>query len=378
MGETTTIDEPAPETEAFAGRLLDAATDTVTVFGVYLGERLGLYDALVEAGRCTSAELAARTGTDERYVREWLEAQTVSGVLGVDDEAAAATERRYSVPEAHVEVLTDRDSLYYLAPLGRLLAGAVAPLPDVVEAYRTGAGVPYAAYGSDLHEGQAAMNRPSFLRLLGEEWLPSIPDIDARLRADPPARIADVGCGHGWSSIGIARSYPNVRVDGYDLDEASVEAARRNAEAYGVADRVGFEVRDASDPTLEGTYDSRGDAAARSYNLVTAFECIHDMADPVGALRTMRRLLTDGGAALVMDERVGDAFTAEGSDVERFLYGASILHCLPVGRADEPSAETGTIMRTDTFRSYAEEAGFGSVEVLPIENYFWRFYRLEP
>ncbi|WP_129116507.1 class I SAM-dependent methyltransferase [Halegenticoccus tardaugens] len=366
MGEAIR-NEPIPGTEAFAERLLGAATEALVLFGVYLGERLGLYDALADAGPCTSVELAARTDADERYVREWLEGQTVSGVLRVDDETARATDRRYSLPDAHVEVLTDRDSLYYLAPLGRLLAGAVAPLSDVVEAYRTGEGVPYAAYGSDLHEGQAAMNRPSFLRLLGEEWLPSIPDVDARLRGDPPARVADLGCGHGWSSIGMARSYPNVRVDGYDLDEPSVEAARRNAETYGVADRVSVEVRDASDPTLGGTY-----------TLVTAFECVHDMANPVGALRTMRRLLTDNGVAIVADERVGDAFTAAGTDVERFLYGASTLHCLPVGRSDEPSAETGTIMRSDTFRSYAEEAGFASVEILPIENYFWRFYRLDP
>ncbi|QCJ46629.1 trans-aconitate 2-methyltransferase [Haloprofundus sp. MHR1] len=368
MAETadTTTPTPTDRTEALAEELFAGTNAALTLFSVYLGTRLELYDALAAAGAQTSAELAARTGTDERYVREWLEHQTVSNVLAVDDERAPADERRYSLPEAHEPVLVDADSLYYLAPLAQAAAGLVGPLEDVVDAYRTGEGVAFADYGADLHEGQAAMNRPAFLYLLGEEWLPSIPDVHERLSSETPARVADIGCGHGWSSVGIAQAYPNVRVDGYDLDEASIDAARRNAEAYGVADRVTFEVRDASDPELEGTYD-----------LVTAFECVHDMADPVGALATMRRLANGDGVVVVMDERVGDEFSAHAGEMEQFLYGCSVFHCLPVGRVGEHSAATGTVMRTETLRGYAEEAGFGTFEVLPIENEFWRFYRLE-
>ncbi|KTG08320.1 SAM-dependent methyltransferase [Haloprofundus marisrubri] len=365
--DTTTPNE-TEQTEALAGGLFADANATLTLFSVYLGTRLGLYDALADADTdaLTPSELAAQTETDERYVREWLEHQTVSGILTVDDERAAAGERRYSLPEAHEPVLVDVESLYYLAPLARAAAGLVGPLDDIVAAYRTGEGVAFADYGANLHEGQAAMNRPAFLRLLGEAWLSSIPDVHGRLSDESPARVADIGCGHGWSSIGIAQAYPNAHVDGYDLDEASIEAAKENAEAYGLTDRVNFEVRDASDSELAGRYD-----------LVTAFECVHDMADPVGALATMRRLANGTGAVIVMDERVGDEFTADADEIEQFLYGCSVFHCLPVGRVGDHSAATGTVMRTETLGGYADEAGFESFEVLPIENEFFRFYRME-
>jgi len=199
------------------------------------------------------------------------------------------------------------------------------------------------------------------------EAFAAMPDVHARLRAEPPARVADVGCGAGWSSIGLAQSYPRALVDGFDLDGPSIALARANAEAAGVGDRVQFHLRDAGDPQLAGRYQ-----------LVTAFECVHDMSRPVAALRAMRLLAGDGGAVLVADERVGDAFTAAGNDVEWMMYGWSILHCLPVGKADSESAETGTVLRPDTLRRYAAEAGFRAVEVLPIEHPFFRFYRLHP
>jgi SAM-dependent methyltransferase len=204
-----------------------------------------------------------------------------------------------------------------------------------------------------------------FLKQLGSEWLPVMPDVHARLMADPPARVADLGCGAGWSSIGIAQSYPRVFVDGFDLDEASVDLARGNAKATGLADRVNFHVRDAASPELAGLYD-----------LVTAFECLHDMSQPVSALKAMRHLTGDRGAVLVVEERVGDAFTAAGNDVEWMMYGWSILHCLPVGKADAPSAETGTVLRPGTLQQYAQEAGFRRMEILGIDNLFFRFYRL--
>jgi 2-polyprenyl-3-methyl-5-hydroxy-6-metoxy-1,4-benzoquinol methylase len=211
------------------------------------------------------------------------------------------------------------------------------------------------------------MNRNLFLYELGQNHLPSIPDLHARLLANPPARIADIGCGLGWSSIGMALAYPNVQVDGFDLDEPSIEEAWTNARSYGLADRLTFHARDAASmEVLNGRYD-----------LVTAFECIHDLGNPVGVLRTMRRLAGDRGAVIVMDERVGDVFTAEGSEFEWMMYGWSVLHCLPVGIADtNPSAATGTVMRTATLRHYAQAAGFREVQVLPIDNLFFRFYRL--
>jgi 2-polyprenyl-3-methyl-5-hydroxy-6-metoxy-1,4-benzoquinol methylase len=218
-----------------------------------------------------------------------------------------------------------------------------------------------------MRDSIARLNRPMFVNLLGTQWFPAVPDIDQRLRADPPARVADIGCGIGWSSLSIARAYPNVTVDGIDLDEASIAEAQKNAAASGLDDRVNFVARSAADPMGRGEYD-----------LVTAFETVHDMADPVGALRAMRALMAPGGAVFIADERAAEEFAAPGDDVERWLYGWSVLHCLPVGMVDAPAAGTGAVMRPSTLRRYAVEAGFAGVEVLPIEHEFWRFYRLVP
>jgi SAM-dependent methyltransferase len=362
MAATIDVDQ---QRDALLERLMKSMAGMFDIYTTYIGDRLGLYRALAGAGACTSTELAGRTGTNERYAREWLEQQAVIGTLAVDDPSAASGERRYHLPPGHAEVLADRDSLNYLAPLAQVLVGTVHPLPAVLEAFRTGGGVPFGDYGPDMREGQAALNRAAFLQLLGSTWLPALPDVHARLQADPPARVADIGCGAGWSSIGLARAYPTATVDGIDLDRASVELARANARDAGVADRVRFEERDAADPALAGPYD-----------LVLAFECIHDMADPVGALRAMRRLAGERGAVVVMDERVGESFAARNDDTEWCMYGFSVLHCLPAGMAAQPSAATGTVMRRDAFREYALAAGFGEVEVLPIDNFFYTFYRL--
>jgi SAM-dependent methyltransferase len=358
-------DQDVAQRDAFVERLLKSAAGVFDIFSIYLGDRMGFYRALAEHGPLTSASLAARTATHERYAREWLEQQTVGGILTVEDPDAPAADRRFRLPLGHAEALVDTESLNYLAPLARLLVGATRPLDELMTAYRSGGGVPFSAYGRDLREGQADMNRTMFLQLLGQEWLPAISDIHQRLRSDTPARIADLGCGAGWSSIGMAQAYPNVHVDGYDLDAPSVALATANAQAAGVADRATFHVRDAGDPALAGRYD-----------LVTAFECVHDLSDPVSALRAMRRLAGERGTVLIVDERVGETFTPEGNEVEWMMYGWSVLHCLAVGMADPPAVGTGTVMRTSTLRGYAVEAGFRDVEVVPIDNFFFRFYRL--
>jgi 2-polyprenyl-3-methyl-5-hydroxy-6-metoxy-1,4-benzoquinol methylase len=194
-----------------------------------------------------------------------------------------------------------------------------------------------------------------------------VPEIHSRLEADPPARVADLACGGGISSIAIARGYPNVRVDGIDLDSASIELARRHLAGSGVEDRVTFDVRDAADPTLE-----------RRYDLVTMFEALHDMSYPVDVLRAARGLLAEGGVVLVGDERTAESFGAPADDLERLYYGFSILHCLPVGMVGEGAVGTGTVMRPTTVEAYAHAAGFAKVEVASIENDFWRFYLLRP
>ena len=341
-------------------RLFGAVLGTMDLQAVYLGDRLGYYRALA-AGPLTSAELATRTGTAERYAREWLEQQAVTGILVTDPDLDAA-QRRYTLPAAHVASLTDELDLGHVAPFARAVIGFVKQTDLLLTAFRTGGGVSWAEHGADAREGQAAANRPLFLGPLGREYLPAIPDVDAALRAG--GRVADVGCGLGWSSVGIALAYPDCTVDGYDVDGPSVEAARRNAREAGVDDRVRFHAVDAA------TVD------AGPYDAVFAFECVHDLPDPVGVLAAMRRLAGERGAVVVMDERVAETFTAPGDEVERLMYGYSLMCCLADGMAHAPSAGTGTVMRPATLRRYAVGAGFADVEVLDIANDFFRFYRL--
>jgi 2-polyprenyl-3-methyl-5-hydroxy-6-metoxy-1,4-benzoquinol methylase len=356
---------PEQRREALVERVFGSAIGLMELLSIYVGERLGLYRALAEGGAATAPELAAATATNERYAREWLEQQAVAGILEVEDERAQPEARRFRLPVGHDEVLLERDSLYYAAPLAQQMVSLTRPLPAVLEAFKTGGGVPYPDYGEDMREGIAYANRTMFVNLMGTEWLPTVSDAHKRLRADPPARVADIGCGAGWSSISIARAYPKVRVDGFDLDEGSIAEAKANAEAEGLTDRVTFQVRDAADPQLSGRYD-----------LAIAIECIHDMSRPVDALRAMRSMVGNDGVVLVVDERVGEDFRAPSDETERLMYGFSVLHCLPVGMAEQPSAGTGTVMRPATLRHYATEAGFSGIETLPIVNELWRFYRL--
>jgi predicted O-methyltransferase YrrM len=203
--------------------------------------------------------------------------------------------------------------------------------------------------------------------LLGTKWLPAIVDLDVRLRAEPPARVIDVASGTGWSSIAMAQAYPNITVDGIDLDRDAISAARRNAKQAGVADRVTFAVTDAAD--LGGT---------RGYDLVTIFEALHDMSRPVDVLTAARRMLSEAGTVLVADGLVGEEFMAPASPRERTEYGWSVVSCLPGAMGDPQTAATGAVMRPSVLRQYALQAGFSEMEVLPIRTDYWRFYRLLP
>jgi SAM-dependent methyltransferase len=350
-------------TNALAERLRADTMSALELFAVYLGKRLGLYRALADGEPVTSIELAARTGIAERYIREWLEHHAANGLIEVDDATAEPSKRRYHLPPDHVPVLADVDDLRYQAHRSIDIARTARSLPDLVEAYRAGGAPPPIPWEP---EGRAESNRPTYLNLLGTQWLPSIPDVDRRLRAEPPARIADVACGMGWSSIAMALAYPSVFVHGFDLDEDAIAAARGHAEREGVSERVTFSVSDASDPGLAGRFD-----------LVTILEALHDMTRPVEALRVARGMLADGGSVIVGDEPVGEAFTAPAPEADRYAYGWSLVACLPAAMDDPETAATGTVMRPDTVRRYAADAGFGKVEI-SIEIEDWRFYRLSP
>jgi SAM-dependent methyltransferase len=362
----TTTETQTERRDALVERLFEAALGGLELFSVHLGWRLGLYETLASAGPLTAAELAERARIDQRYAREWLEQQAVASFLEVDDAAAGPDERRFALPEAHAEVLVHPDSPAFVTPFGPMLVGIAGALPEVVDAYRTGRGVPYSRYGPDFRDGQGAINRPFFVNELAG-CLASVPEIHQRLTGDPPARVADVGCGQGASTIAIASAYPNARPDGLDLDEASIADATAAATAAGVGDRVRFVIRDAADLAAEGPYD-----------LVCIFEALHDMARPVDALAAARSALAPRGSVLLADERVADTFVAPGDPVERMMFGWSVSHCLPSSREEQPSAALGTALRSDTVRDLAREAGFTEVQVLPIENDFLRFYRLVP
>jgi SAM-dependent methyltransferase len=363
---STTVNITPAQTQTLVQRIFHASIETLELAAIHVGDRLGFYRSLDADGPATPAELAHATGTAERYVREWLEQQAVAGFLTVADPEAAPEVRRYGLAAGHRPVFVDDEDLNYLTPLARLAVGVLGPLDAVLDAYRTGGGVPYEAYGDDTREGIAALNRPQFVNLLAD-WLASIPEVDARLRSQPPARVADLACGAAWSSIAIARAYPDVLVDAIDVDDASIEDARANIEATGLAGRVRPAVHDASNPQPAGPYD-----------LITIFEALHDMNHPVEALLGARHSLAEAGSVLVADERVAENFTAPGDEIERFNYGWSVLHCLPVAMLDDDSAGTGTAIRPGTVRAYATAAGFSSVDELPIEHDFWRFHHLRP
>ncbi len=362
-GSMTTPDTGEHSAEALAERLFEAALGTFDVFAIYLGDRLGYYQLLADHGPLTTHELSELARTEERYTREWLEQQAVSGFIIVDTPYVGEDGRRFSMPPESIEALTDPLSLSYVAPLARMLVAACTKISDVADAHLDGGGVSWEEFGEEMRESQGAMNRPFFMNLLAQKWFSGIPEIHDSLMAG--ARVADIGSGFGWSAIGLATGYHKITVDGFELDEPSVTLARRHAEEAGVSDRIRFRAIDAGDPSVEGDYD-----------LVAAFECIHDMPDPVSTLATMRRMVADDGIVIVMDEKVADAFSPDAGEVERLMYGFSNFICLPDGMSTPHSAGTGTVMRPDTLRRYAREAGFRDVEILPIEADTWRFYRL--
>ena len=342
-------------------------TGALELLTVYLGERLGLYQALHADGPATSAELAARTGTTERYIREWLEHHAASGLLEVDDPAAGPLARRYTLPPGHAPVLADTGDARYQAFNGTEIVRAARWMPAVVEAIRSGGAPPPLPWAP---EGRPEFNRAVFLNLLARQWLPAIADVDLRLRGEPPARVADLACGTGWSSIAMAQAYPLISVDGFDLDADAIQAARgtRRNPAWRTGSR-------SPSPTHQ---DPARRPARGQYDLVTILEGLHDMSRPADALRAARGMLRESGCVIVADERVEEEFTAPASLEEQYHYAWSVVACLPAVMGDPDTAATGAVMRPATLRRYALEAGFQDLEILPVEAGMLRFYRLTP
>jgi len=352
--------------DELVGRVFEATLGMMDMLSIYLGDRLGLYRALRDGGPATAGDLAARAGIDPRYALEWLEQQAVTGILEVDDASTEADHRRFSLPKAYVAPLLDLDNPSVVS-LARSAVAYAGVMPQLTEAFRTGGGVAWADYGNDMLEAQGDFNRPWLMGSFGAEMLPAITGIAERLAADPPARVADVACGVGWAGIAVARAYPRVRVDGFDIDESSVAIANKHARDAGVSDRVTFHVRDVAE------------AEPAAYDLAVIIESVHDMTQPAAVLASVRRLLRPDGVLLVADEKTADVFTAPGDELERFFYGFSILTCLPAAMTERPTAAIGTAIRADTMARLGSEAGFRGVESLdePATETL-RFYRMTP
>ena len=354
---TTTTDR----TDALVERLFGATLGALELFSVYLGTELGLYRALERHG----ATDPGRAGPPRR---DRTRATPASGSSSRPSPASwRSTTReplRCRLAPDHARVLADPDDAAHVAPFAHMLAGIGGVLPVVAQAYRTGGGVPYASYGAAFRHGQGHINRPAFTHELPTDWIDAMPDIRGRLR-DHGGRVADIGCGQGFSTIAIAKAFPNASVDGIDLDAASIADATRHAAEAGLDGRVRFLHADAAE--LDGPYD-----------LILILEALHDMARPADALRAARAALAADGAVLVVDEKVAERFTAPGDEVERMMYGWSVTHCLPTQMVEQPSAALGTVMRSHTVRELADQAGYTRVDVLPVENDFFRLYRLHP
>ncbi|MCA1849955.1 MAG: methyltransferase domain-containing protein, partial [Acidobacteria bacterium] len=288
---------------------------------VVIGESLGLYKALA-GGALTSAELAERTGTDERYVREWLNSQAAGGYVQYD-----STSGRYSLSEEQAFALADEKSPAYLPGAFLLAVSALRAVPQITERFRTGEGFGWHEHDHGLFRGTELFFRPGYAANLTSSWIPALEGVEEKLRAG--AKVADVGCGLGASTILMAQSYPASSFVGYDYHDGSIETARQRAEEAGVADRVKFEVARAKD------YPGRG------YDFVAFFDCLHDMGDPAGAAAHVRESLAPEGTWMIVEPFAGDRVEDNLNPVGRIYYSASTLLCTPASKSQEVGLALG-------------------------------------
>ena len=365
ISTTAATVDPA-RTEALDERLLGSFTLGTELLTVELGRRLGLYEALADRGPSTAAELAADAGITTRYASEWLDQQAHAGFVDAYGSEDAEGARRFVLPAEFVPVLLDIDHPAHLIGTAPLLLGVAKTLPAVADAYATSRGVEYAAFGDELRFGIASLNRPGFIGAT-RSWFETMPDVVERL--DTGGTVLDAGCGVGWSSIGLARAFPNTRVVGIDLDEKSVEEARIHVAEAGLADRVQILHGNATDVAALRS------AGPEGYDAVAVFQALHDMGEPARALAAFREVLADGGTVLIADEHGGDhpAIPAEIGRVQRAM---SVLHCTPATWAESDAVVNGTVLLASTLSDWRTEAGFERFEILPVEHPFWTFYRL--
>jgi SAM-dependent methyltransferase len=309
---------------------------------VVIGDKLGLYKAMAAAGPVTSTELAAKTGTTERYVREWLSAQAAGGFISYE----AATDR-YTLPPEQALALADEASPVFLPGFFQLVEATIKSIPKITEAFRSGNGVGWHEHDHGLFVGTERFFRPNYRGHLIAEWIPALGDTQAKLTAG--ARVADVGCGLGTSTILMAQAFPKSTFVGFDYHPGSIELAREAAEKAGVSDRVKFEVAKAKD------YPGKG------FVLVTFFDCLHDMGDPEGAARHVRETLDAHGAWMIVEPFANDKLEDNLNPIGRLFYAASTMLCTPASLSQEVALGLGAQAGEGRLSKILKSAGFGRV-----------------
>lgn len=308
---------------AFVLRAVEEAGATLNAGLVVMGDQLGYYRDLAAHGPTTPAELATRTGTGEPYAREWLNAQAAGAYVTYDPDSG-----RYTLPPEQAVALTVEDSPAFLPGLFQIALGTVHDTGQIMEAARADTGFGWHEHGADVHVGCERFFRPGYHANLVEAWLPALDGMVDRLTRG--ATVADVGCGHGASTVLMAQAFPGSTFVGYDYHEGSVATARERAEAAGVGDRVRFEVASAQD--FPGT----------GYDLVTMFDALHDMGDPVGAAAHVHGALADDGTWMIVEPMAGDRVEDNLNPVGRAYYGFSTLLCTPTSLAQDVGLALGT------------------------------------
>ncbi|HSV08208.1 MAG TPA: methyltransferase domain-containing protein [Candidatus Binatus sp.] len=329
------------EIEQFVHKALGDVAGALTASLVVIGDKLGLYRALAEGGPATPAELAARTETSERYVREWLSGQAAAGYVSYDPAS-----RRFALPPAHAACLTDDASPACVLGAFQAMTAAMRAEPRIADGFRTGKGVGWHEHDPDLFVGVERFFRPGYNAHLVNEWIPALDGVQEKLERG--ARVADVGCGLGASTIILAKAFPRSTFVGFDYHEASIERARERARSAGVAERTRFEV--ASAKSYPGTYD-----------LVAFFDCLHDMGDPVGAARHVRKSLASDGTWLLVEPFANDDVEANLNPVGRLFYSVSTLVCTPASLSQEVGLALGAQAGERRLRGVLTEAGFTRV-----------------
>ena len=337
LNESPALD--ADKLMAFVHRAVGEVGATLNTALVVLGDKLGYYRAIADHGPITATELALATDTAQPYAREWLNAQAAGDFVSYDPET-----KRYALSPEYAVALTDTQSPAFLPGLFQVALGTVQATSQIVGAARSGAGFGWHEHDSDLHDGCERFFRPSYLASLVDEWIPALDGVEQKLRAG--ARVADVGCGYGASTILLAQAFPASTFVGFDYHVASIESARRRAVEAGVADRVRFEVASA-------------DAfAGAPYDLVAMFDCLHDMGDPVGVARHVRDLLAEDGTWMIVEPMAGDHVEDNLNPVGRVYYGFSTLVCTPSSLSQDRGMALGTQAGPARIGDVAAAGGF--------------------